>query len=226
MTGDFGPDRLRQLFGDPNEDGVYLVGVVEFSDDASEDQWSYVGNTQMGTLESVVSRLGYERRDIRIAEPYREPGRGCCRTAQSWRSRRPPCEGAHPGIGSAGSQRRRNASGGQGIQCHRHFRPSLCRSVPTWRRRGLGSRSTRERSSTRRPASPSPTGPTATPWSSSRAGATCSGTRSGPHWRHGRSGGRRRFHDAPNVLGATSTGSCPTSGSGEGTGDNLVPEAL
>ncbi|WP_346174886.1 hypothetical protein [Streptomyces cuspidosporus] len=76
MMGDFGPDRLRQLFGDPNENGVYLVGVVEFSDDASEDQLSYVGNTQMGTLESVASRLGYERRDIMIAEPYREPGRG------------------------------------------------------------------------------------------------------------------------------------------------------
>ncbi|GAX58647.1 hypothetical protein [Streptomyces olivochromogenes] len=76
MTGDFGPDRLRQLFGDPNEDGVYLVGVVEFSDDASEDQWSYVGNIQMGTLASVASRLGYERRDITISEPYREPGRG------------------------------------------------------------------------------------------------------------------------------------------------------
>ncbi|MFJ9134958.1 hypothetical protein ACIRRT_17980 [Streptomyces sp. NPDC102256] len=35
---------MWQLFGDPNENGVYLVGVVEFSDDASEDQWSYVGN--------------------------------------------------------------------------------------------------------------------------------------------------------------------------------------
>lgn len=76
MTGNIGRDLFRQLFGDPNKDGVYLVGVVEFSDDASEDQWSYVGNTQMGTLESVAGRLGYERRDITIAEPYREPGRG------------------------------------------------------------------------------------------------------------------------------------------------------
>ncbi|MFE7369335.1 hypothetical protein [Streptomyces anulatus] len=76
MTGNIGRDLFRQLFGDPNKDGVYLVGVVEFSDDAREDQWSYVGNTQMGTLESIAGRLGYERRDITIAEPYREPGRG------------------------------------------------------------------------------------------------------------------------------------------------------
>lgn len=199
MTGDIGPDRLRQLFGDPNEDGVYLVGVVEFSDDASEDQWSYVGNTQMGTLASAATRLGYERRDITIAEPYREPGRGVLPDGTELAVTSTTVPG--PGIGVAGSQRRRNGSVGQGIQCHRHLRPSRCRSVPTWRRQGLGSRSTRARSSTRRPASPSPTGPTATPWSSSRAGATCSGTRSGQRWRHGRSRGHRKFHDGPERSG-------------------------
>lgn len=98
MTGDFGPDRLRQLFGDPNEDGVYLVGVVEFSDDASEDQWSYVGNTQMGTLGQLPTGSAMSGVTSRLRSLTESLAVGCCRTAQSWRSRRPPCEGAHPGI--------------------------------------------------------------------------------------------------------------------------------
>jgi hypothetical protein len=76
MTKHTNADGYRELFGEPNDDGVFLVGVVEFSDDANEDQWSYVGNSQMGTLESIAHDFGYARGDITIAEPYRAPGYG------------------------------------------------------------------------------------------------------------------------------------------------------
>ena len=76
MTEPTSRDRCQELFGLPNEHGAYLVGVIEFSDDADEDGWSYVGNYQMGMLASASQKLGYGRDDISIAEPYRHPGRG------------------------------------------------------------------------------------------------------------------------------------------------------
>lgn len=61
-------DLYRDLLGLPNV-GVYLVGVIESSDDAREDRWSYIGNHQMGTLESVAREPGCDRGDVHIVEP-------------------------------------------------------------------------------------------------------------------------------------------------------------
>lgn len=60
--------RLGNLFGEPNEEGVYLVAVVEFSDDASEDQWSHAGNMLRGSVCVAAERLGLERRVVDL--PY------------------------------------------------------------------------------------------------------------------------------------------------------------
>lgn len=60
------PD-ARELFGDPNSAGVFLVAVVEFSANADEDGWSMAGNFAADSVSNAARRLGWDdRRDVTI----------------------------------------------------------------------------------------------------------------------------------------------------------------
>ena len=57
---------VESLFGPPGANGVYLVGVVEFSADANEDGWLYASMLAEGELRRAVARLNMSERDLRI----------------------------------------------------------------------------------------------------------------------------------------------------------------
>lgn len=59
-------EQAYQLFGAPSADGVYLVGVIDFSADSNEDGWTYAGMMAKSRIVKAASRLGWEASDIAI----------------------------------------------------------------------------------------------------------------------------------------------------------------
>ena len=59
-------ERAQQLFGPPSADGVYLVGVVEFSADSNEDGWTYADMMANSAIRSAAKRLGWQESAVEV----------------------------------------------------------------------------------------------------------------------------------------------------------------
>lgn len=58
--------RAQHNFGPPSEDGVYLVGVIEFSADSNEDGWTYADMMASSAILSAAEKLGWNRSAVEI----------------------------------------------------------------------------------------------------------------------------------------------------------------
>ena len=62
--------RFVDAFGQPNADGVYLVRVIEFSDDPNEDGWTYASMMVSTALANAARDLGYPSDQVSVADSY------------------------------------------------------------------------------------------------------------------------------------------------------------
>lgn len=58
--------RSQHLFGPPNADGVFLVGVDEFSADSNEDGWTYADMMANSAILSAAKKLGWDDNAVAV----------------------------------------------------------------------------------------------------------------------------------------------------------------
>ena len=59
-------EQAQHCFGLPSGDGVYLVGIVEFSADSNEDGWTYADMMARAAILSAAKRLGWKEKDVEV----------------------------------------------------------------------------------------------------------------------------------------------------------------